>query len=185
MYRYDSQSIQCWYASNLLAPIAFVVAGIGFILFTKRLLIVSLFILLFYLSVGSIRIFERLWPHQVGFMTAGLIIKEKPGHEIYGAWNAGVIGYFAEDSVVNIDGLVNDEALPYIKSNSLFDYIKLRKIHYIIDYEAMLSDDMAKRGGYKDIRMQKCLQPLQTIARDAPEWKGTSLKIFKIRSNCD
>jgi hypothetical protein len=36
-----------------------------------------------------------------------------------GAWNAGIVDYLSLGGVVNLDGLVNDDAVPYVLSNSL------------------------------------------------------------------
>ena len=61
-----------------------------------------------------------------------------PPNAIVGSWNSGIFGFFSEREVVNLDGLINNDILVYLKSNSLYDYIEKRKINYIIDYDVML-----------------------------------------------
>src|SRR5829696_4331117 len=41
-----------------------------------------------------------------------------------GSWNAGVLGYFAAQPVVNLDGLINGfDFLPYLRDKRLHHYI--------------------------------------------------------------
>lgn len=61
-----------------------------------------------------------------------------PKTAIVGSWNAGILGFFSERSVVNLDGLINNDILIYLKSNTLYKYMKKREINYIIDYDVML-----------------------------------------------
>lgn len=61
-----------------------------------------------------------------------------PKTAIIGSWNSGIFGYFSERKVINLDGLINNDILKYLKSNSLYNYMKKRKINYIIDYTVML-----------------------------------------------
>lgn len=56
-----------------------------------------------------------------------------PGVRV-GSWNAGVYGYFFEKgTVVGLDGLVNNEAYPYITGRSLAGYCKEKQITYLAD----------------------------------------------------
>ena len=53
-----------------------------------------------------------------------------------GAWNAGVLGYFSERPVINLDGLVNDtEFLEVLQSGApLQDYMRAKKITHLVDH---------------------------------------------------
>ncbi|MCS6861314.1 MAG: glycosyltransferase family 39 protein [Abditibacteriales bacterium] len=54
---------------------------------------------------------------------------------IIAAWNAGVFGYFSERRVINLDGLVNnDELLDALKSRRLGDYLREKRVDYVVDY---------------------------------------------------
>ncbi len=59
-----------------------------------------------------------------------------PAHARIGAWNAGVLGYFLERPVINLDGLVNDtEFLEVLQSGApLQDYMRAKKITHLIDH---------------------------------------------------
>jgi len=66
-------------------------------------------------------------------VTAGYIAKEMP-NEIVGAFQSGVIG-FVNSKVINLDGKVNFEVLPYIKQGNIDAYLqKNEQIKVIIDW---------------------------------------------------
>jgi 4-amino-4-deoxy-L-arabinose transferase-like glycosyltransferase len=60
---------------------------------------------------------------------------------VIGAWNSGVIGYFTERKVVNLDGVVNNSIYDYKLARQatnvfdLMDYFNSRHISYLTDYE--------------------------------------------------
>jgi hypothetical protein len=59
-----------------------------------------------------------------------------PHDEIIGSFNAGVIGYFSDARVINLDGLMNDEEiLEVARGNSdLASYVQRHNIAWILDY---------------------------------------------------
>jgi hypothetical protein len=57
-----------------------------------------------------------------------------PLDAVVGSWNAGVVGYYAPQRVVNLDGLINNfDLLPYIEERRISDYIREREIVYLSD----------------------------------------------------
>ncbi|HEX6972948.1 MAG TPA: hypothetical protein VF147_01020 [Vicinamibacterales bacterium] len=56
-----------------------------------------------------------------------------PERERIGAFSAGLLGWFAERPVINLDGLANDEILPYWKAGTLAEYCQRRNITLYID----------------------------------------------------
>lgn len=104
---------------------------------------------------------------------------------IYAAWNAGIYGYFSNKLVINIDGLTNDEVLPYIKNNQLSYYLKLNNINKIIDYEIMINNqDLQLRGGYLDSKFIKCLEIYSDVNGDYEIFGNSRIKIFNVNNNC-
>ncbi len=55
-----------------------------------------------------------------------------------GVFNAGVQGYFTEATVINLDGLVNNEAYRAMKEKKLFSYMKRAGITYVSDFDIYL-----------------------------------------------
>ena len=51
-----------------------------------------------------------------------------------GSWNAGVLGYYSRQRVVNLDGLINsDELLPYLATRRTADYVRLKGLRFLSD----------------------------------------------------
>ena len=185
-YRHNSQALLNWYASNFIAPTGIVLAATGFFLFDRKILMPAIAAFCTYAFIGASSIFTVPWPHQVGMMQAGLFLKELKSDARYASWNAGIISYFSGTNLINIDGLTNDEVLPFIKSNTLFDYIISKKIDYLIDYETMLNNKSVRiRGGYMDDRIDRCLFPLQAVDGSNGSWAGARLKVYKVARDCE
>jgi hypothetical protein len=56
-----------------------------------------------------------------------------PEGETLGIWNAGVPAYFGKYPVINLDGLMNNEVVPYWQSRDFGAYLRKKQIRYIID----------------------------------------------------
>lgn len=61
-----------------------------------------------------------------------------PEDMIVGAWNAGLMGYYSKQRVVNLDGVINNfEYLPYLRERRIGDYIGEQNIGYVADFQVM------------------------------------------------
>ncbi len=81
-----------------------------------------------------------------------------------------------EGHVVNIDGLLNDDACRYVINNELPAYISQQGIKYILDFEVMLSDRKRRlRGGYDDEAFLQSLQPIRVFGNGGYQWKLLTL----------
>jgi len=73
-----------------------------------------------------------------------------PGERV-GSWAAGVIGYYSDRSVVNLEGLVADEEMfAYNRDNDIASYIAEKNIGYIAQRMApgyLVTDQEARRFG--------------------------------------
>lgn len=184
-YRHNSGALQPWYSSNFIAPISITMTAVFHYLFGRRAFITFPFVFLVYLLSGSKDILAIPWLHQAGMMNAGLYVRTLDGSSTFAAWNAGIISYFSEKPLVNIDGLTNDEVLPYIKSNKLMDYLKLKRIDYVVDYKEMLDNkNLRLRGGYDDERVFRCLVPIEPVDGGSSGWGSSKLMLFKVDAAC-
>lgn len=184
-YRHNSGALQPWYSSNFIAPISIATAAVFHYLLGRRAFIPVAFVFVIYLFSGSKVILSIPWPHQAGMMNAGLYVRTLDRGSTFAAWNAGIISYFSEKPLVNIDGLTNDELLPYIKSNKLMDYLKLKKINYVVDYKEMLDNkNLRLRGGYDDERVFRCLAPIEPVDGSSSGWGNSRLMLFKVDAAC-
>ena len=61
-----------------------------------------------------------------------------PANAVIGCFQSGVIGYYADRKVINLDGKVNEEALETMKRGQLGKYIKKKGITYVADWPFIL-----------------------------------------------
>jgi len=57
-----------------------------------------------------------------------------------GSFNAGIYGFFSGKDIINLDGVVNDDALSALRSVKLDDYILKENIDYIMDYKKSIDE---------------------------------------------
>jgi hypothetical protein len=64
-----------------------------------------------------------------------------------GTWNAGVVGYLSTRTIVNLDGVVNNELYRYVSEHratfhlrDLRGYIIRQRISYVTDYERLCDE---------------------------------------------
>lgn len=184
-YRHNSQALRLWYAAHFIAPLGVILAAMGFLLLRSRTFIPAVLAFCLYALTGAAGIFAAPWPYQAGLRRAGLFLKEQKSQAVCASWNAGIISYFSGAAVINLDGITNDEVLPFIKHNALFDYIQLRNIRCLLDYEEMLRNEaLRRRGGYLDARMDRCMRPLQTVDGDSLPWSGSRVRWFEVIRDC-
>jgi hypothetical protein len=61
------------------------------------------------------------------------IVNRIPAGERVGAFNSGYLQYFTDRKVINLDGLVNNEVLPYYRENKGLEYFRNRNIGWLVD----------------------------------------------------
>jgi hypothetical protein len=74
------------------------------------------------------------------YKAAQWLAKHVPADALVGSWNAGVLGFYATQRVVNLDGLINNhDLLPYLRQEAVSRYIAEKEIAYLSDMESMFS----------------------------------------------
>lgn len=182
-YRHNG-ALQVWYAGAFLVPFA-ILLGVSLSVLGRRwpvpLACAVLMVAVYSLSLSM----QAPWPWQRSMLRGGIYLKEYSVKGIVGAWNAGIISYFSGRPIVNLDGLVNDDVLPYVKSGRLSDYVAARQIDHVMDFPLMLTGMFAKSHGYSDGRLLACLRPEQKISAVSPEEKfGGELTLYKVERDC-
>ena len=67
----------------------------------------------------------------------GSVRKYRPD-AVVGAWNAGILAYFSGHTVVNLDGVINDDVIPYLERADLSDYLDIRGITLLVDTDSQV-----------------------------------------------
>ena len=96
-----------------------------------------------------------------------------------GVFNAGIIGYFSSAGVINLDGLVNNDAYAAMKERRLYGYLRDANITHVADFPVYLTYRYKSFWGVPDI--MENLEELQTIFLGAHNRSGDGLHIYTVR----
>jgi hypothetical protein len=84
-----------------------------------------------------------------------------PAQARIGAWNSGIMSYFSEHRVTNLDGVMNDHALGALEHHALERYIAQRQLDFIVDIDSQVDTLMTDYGGDPTWRSQ--LEPVHRV----------------------
>jgi hypothetical protein len=88
------------------------------------------------------------------------IADNAPADAVFASWNAGLLGYFADRTLINLDGLVNTPSYARdLRSDDFrfLDYLARSEVEYVVDWS--IPDEV-----------QPALEPLFTFVT-RPDWK--------------
>ncbi|MEM7113429.1 MAG: hypothetical protein AAF614_13415 [Chloroflexota bacterium] len=177
-------AVQPWYTATLIVPLMMLIFVVSRVILealdTKMLSALSLvFVVLAVFNVSRLYPIHSSiapWPHQQIMLESALYLKKHMVGEKIGAWNAGIIGYYATTPIVNLDGLVNNDIYNYAVSNELPRYIDEKGINYIVDFENMLVFPALRvRGGYDDAVFIARLKSVKQFDQGEYGWKHLTL----------
>jgi hypothetical protein len=98
----------------------------------RKLVIVGGMLLVF--SLSTFRIFTSRYGEIDKMAMVKVMNKVLSAGSRVGSWNAGLYGYYFEKGeIVNLDGLVNNEAYKHIVNRSLESYCREKEITYLVD----------------------------------------------------
>jgi hypothetical protein len=168
----NNAAVQPWYTGTMLVPAFLIIfflakninATLGPRAIPRALLMLAVVALIaFNLNdTAFVDTNHAPWVWQQDLYQAGQALAKMKLERRVGAWNAGILGYFQGGTLVNLDGLVNNDIYAYAVRNALPEYIAQKNIGYVIDYENLFhAPYMQKRGGYQDAAFLQRLEPLQ------------------------
>lgn len=155
-------AVQYWYAASFFVAVS-ILTAMAWSLLPARYDAAKPVMLALFLVGSAVQMRSPPWTWAPAMISAGEYLKTKKNIAPVGSWNAGIIRFFAERPVINLDGLVNDEVAEFVVTGRFADYVKQKKIKYIIDFAGMVSPESGTRGGYADGRFSRCLQAENVI----------------------
>jgi hypothetical protein len=182
-YKFNSSAIAAWYSANFIVPCAIMLPGVIAAATGKFATIFTNLLLASYLLVVALLLTQMLYPSQRGLMRTGLMLKSLPQSH-YGSWNAGIISYFSGRKVTNLDGLTNDDLLPYIRSNRLLSYVQRIRIDQIVDFEVMMAEKYRRRGGYDVPSWSKCVRKIRSMDVESPAFQRSHIAMYDVLDKC-
>ncbi|NHI92332.1 MAG: hypothetical protein EAX96_07495 [Candidatus Lokiarchaeota archaeon] len=84
--------------------------------------------------------------HLDAYSTAYWLKNNISADERIAGFNVGIIGYFSERTVINLDGVVNNEMVQVYQNKSLMQYILDRNISYLVDSHNMLVNSLSQHS---------------------------------------
>jgi hypothetical protein len=127
--------------------------------------------LFFFDGARQTRAWNQSWNDQ-SYRAAQWINANLPAGTVVGSWNAGILGYYSERPVVNLDGLINSfDLLPFLRERRIAEYIRREGIQYLSDLEGKLQ----QVGIAADL-------PLTEVYRRYTSW-GESYRIYQIEQS--
>jgi hypothetical protein len=166
LYRFDSAAVQPWYAANYEIPVALTMAAALSSVRSPMWRKVLTGVAAAWVAVGIVLSCQGTWPAQAGHYRAGIYLLDHPELKPIAAWNSGIIAYFSGQTVINLDGLANDDVYRYAVANKLGAYINRRGVKYILDTQDMFTGDRPRRGGYEGNALTRCLDAKNEFLRN-------------------
>jgi hypothetical protein len=116
-------------------------------------------------------------PHRLQQLEAARWLRDHTaGDARVGSFNAGILGYFSERVVVNLDGAVNAEAYRARRNGRLLDYVLAERLDYLADWRGTLP---ALRCGERP--GVRC--PLEAVVGEPlPGFAGAPLLVLRVES---
>jgi hypothetical protein len=122
-----------------------------------------------------------IYPQQTYMYQASQYLKTNPLPGQLAAWNSGILGYFCDQHIINLDGLVNDDIYEYTRRKDILGYLEKMQIEYIIDFPAMFEVDfLAMRGGFSDGNLRTRLKAIKVFRSNDRRDFWIDLTVWKL-----
>jgi len=119
------------------------------------------------------------WPWAVEMLDAARWLRDNTREgDVAAAFNAGIIGYYSQRRVVNLDGAVNNAAYEALRHRSLLSMMRRAKVAYYLDFEPMT----LKRFGpfLGALRDMEKMPVVHRFRRPEAAWAGSHILVVKM-----
>lgn len=148
-----------------------IVAGVGKVAVAVLLLVP--------LVLGSMRLWNGIYPHQVELLDAAYWLKANtaPG-EIAAGFNSGIMGFFSDRPVVNLDGVMNNAAYLAITKKDLAAFMEQAQVRYYVDFDPQMVDLYARFMGDAESRVSRV--PVAAFERPNIDWYDSVVRAYRL-----
>jgi len=170
--------IRPWYYSSLVPLIWLATARLMCRMRLPLLLVFGAEVLFLSACLWWVSLHSAGWGNPpVRFEVASILPKELPPGSSIGIFNAGTIAYFDQTHrIVNLDGLVNNQAYSYIKALDLCDYILREHLNAIGDDAPTLKAWKPIFGANRD----SCFGAHRSLAKNGA---GQDWVLYQVRND--
>ncbi|MCZ7603732.1 MAG: hypothetical protein M5R37_12750 [Melioribacteraceae bacterium] len=137
-YSFNSFSMQIWYSAIWIVP-SFICLSNYIEKINKKVIIAILTVLIVF-NISTLWITEPFNSGQESGITLANVVNKKLTDKKLAAWDAGILGFYTKGRVINLDGLVNNEVIDYIKDGKLEKYILYKDIDYLLQFPPLKNE---------------------------------------------
>jgi len=120
-----------------------------------------------------------VYPYQVEDLDAARWLNGNTREdETAAAFNAGIIGYFSDRRVVNLDGVMDNAAFDAIRERRLWNFMREANVRYYLDYDPLMLKMYAPFMGSPADRVG--LTEVHVIDRPSVAWQDSKIKIYRL-----
>lgn len=108
--------------------------------------------------------------------TGTWISENLPADAVLGSWDAGVLGYFTDQPVMNLDGVVNSfEYLDASEAGTQADFLRDRDLSHLVNHGSLVDGEDPDIGRVTaDLLDQRAADGLRQVHRDEFTYSGTT-----------
>jgi hypothetical protein len=156
-----------WYYAPSITGLTLLAAGALARMERRRGALVFLALLESYAYLGHVLVTGRNREQRDMLAAARWVAANVPASERVGAWNAGIYSWYSGHTVVNLDGLINDEIVGWRRGGkSMIGYLDARGIEVVVDFDELLAQLPAERR--------------RTLARFPSGWGGKPISVVRV-----
>lgn len=175
-------ALQLWYTANFVIPLVLVLGAASRLLyrdhFLRSLMAGTIAVLAL---VDTVLSYHGIWANQQYMLEMSEYLRNHPVKGQIAGWNVGIVGYFLDGKVVNLDGLMNDQIYPYMRDGTVERYVDAAAIKYILDFPSQITDPrMSKMCGFDSERVAPRLKPVYTVSSKDRSDRWLDYTLFEI-----
>jgi hypothetical protein len=156
-------ALQPWYTASFAIPVLLVLGPAAQAASrATRAYVVGVVALLVVVNIPST--YDPTWNPQRYMLEMAEYLQDHPPAGRMGGWNTGIVGFFSDGKIVNLDGLINDQIYPYVREGKVEQYIDRAKIKYIVDFPTQIEDpELSELRGFEGRSINARLTPVHSI----------------------
>jgi len=156
-------ALQPWYTASFAIPVLLVLGPAAQAASrATRAYVVGVVALLVVVNIPST--YDPTWNPQRYMLEMAEYLQDHPPAGRMGGWNTGIVGFFSDGKIVNLDGLINDQIYPDVREGKVEQYIDRAKIKYIVDFPTQIEDpELSELRGFEGRSINARLTPVHSI----------------------
>ncbi len=176
-------ALQPWYSASFAIPLLLILALAARAAARDRAIRTYFIGAVALLSgVNILSTYAPPWHHQRYMLEMAEYLQ---GHHLVGrigGWDVGIVGFFTDGNIVNLDGLMNDQIYRYAREGKVEQYIDRAEIKYLVDFPMQIEDPkLSEMVGFEGKSVSARLRPEHSIISTDRKDRWLDYTLFEIR----